>query len=129
MAVPYTEREAATIREYVRRRIRARDRTRTRLLSRARADSAAIVGLMARELSPARIYQWGSLVQQSSFSELSDIDLAVEGVADPRKLHEMHGELQRLTAFDLDIVRIESLRPAAADHIRRWGRVVYEASG
>jgi predicted nucleotidyltransferase len=129
MTVTYTEREAATIRDFVRRRVRARERSRIRLLARARSDCAAIIERMARELSPARIYQWGSLVQGSHFGELSDIDLAVEGVADPRKLHELHGDLQRMTSFDLDIIRLEGLQPAAADHIRRRGRVVYEAAG
>jgi len=131
MSVPYTEREAATIRDFVRRRVRERERERSALLDRARADCAVIVGRIARELGPARIYQWGSLVQGSHFTERSDIDIAVEGVADPRKLHEMLGDLQRMTAFDLDIVRLERLTTAAAEHIRKRGRVVHEreASG
>ena len=126
MSVRYTEEEATTIRSFVRRRIRQRDRERSRLLARARSDSDAIVKRLARELGPVRIYQWGSLVSDEHFSDRSDIDIAVEGVADPLKLFELYAELQGGTAFDLDIVRMESVQPAYADHIRRRGKIVHE---
>jgi predicted nucleotidyltransferase len=126
MRARYTEEEAATIRSFVDRRIRERDRVRSRLLARARSDSEAIVERLARELGPVRIYQWGSLVHGEHFSDRSDIDIAVEGVADPLKLFELSAELQRGTAFDLDIVRMESVQPVYADHIRRRGRIVHE---
>jgi len=126
MGARYTEEEATTIRSFVRRRIRQRDRERSRLLARARSDSDAIVKRLARELGPVRIYQWGSLVRDEHFSDRSDIDIAVEGVADPLKLFELYGELQGGTAFDLDLVRMESVQPAYADHIRRRGKIVHE---
>jgi predicted nucleotidyltransferase len=126
MGTRYTEEEAATIRSFVRRRVRERDHVSSRLLARARSDSEAIVERLVRELGPVRIYQWGSLIHGEHFCDRSDIDLAVEGVADPLKLFELSGELQRGTAFDLDIVRLESVQPVYADHIRRRGRIVHE---
>lgn len=43
-------------------------------------DCRAIAGLIATRYQPRRIYQWGSLLHRAEFSEISDIDLAVEGV-------------------------------------------------
>jgi predicted nucleotidyltransferase len=129
MGPHYSEAEAETIRAFVRARRRERERDRAALLARARSDCDAIVSRIAREISPARVYLWGSLVNTGHFSEHSDIDIAVEGAPDPVRLYELAGEAQRSTAFDLDIVRIEGVHPAYAEHIRRRGRIVYEREG
>lgn len=126
MTPRYTEEEAATIRSFVRRTVHVRERERSRLLRRAREQSEAIVARLARELDPDVIYLWGSLVPGDHFCERSDIDIAVEGASDPTRLYELAGELQRQSAFDLDIVRMESIHPAYAEHIRRRGRIVHE---
>jgi hypothetical protein len=57
---------------------------------------------------------------------MSDIDFAVEGISDPAVLSALSGTAQKLTRFPVDIVAIEHVHPAYADHIRRRGRVVYE---
>jgi predicted nucleotidyltransferase len=72
------------------------------------------------------MYQWGSLVDERQFSEMSDIDIALEGITDPATLSALRGAAEKLTQFPLDIVAIEHVHPAYADHIRRRGRVVYE---
>lgn len=126
MAAHYTDAEAETIRAFVRKRRRRRKRALAARLAKARRDCDAIVARIAGEISPERIYIWGSLVRPEYFSERSDLDIAVEGAADPIRLYELAGELQRQTAFDLDIVRMESVHPAYADHIRRRGMVVHE---
>lgn len=126
MASHYTEAEAGTIRAFVRARVREREAARAELLAKARADCDAVVARIVRDVDPMRIYQWGSLVQTPHFSELSDIDIAVEGAPDATRLYEVVAEVQRATGLDLDIVRMENVHSAHASFIRRWGRIVYE---
>lgn len=122
----YTEAEAETIRAFVRRRKREREQDLVARLEAARKACDVAVALIVREVDPQRIYLWGSLVHSRHFSEMSDIDIAVEGAPDPTRLYEASARAQRATEFDLDIVRLESVHPAYADHIRRRGRLVYE---
>jgi predicted nucleotidyltransferase len=122
----YTETEAATIRKFVRERQQERKLALAALLDAARRDCAAIVAMIARDHVPARIYQWGSLVHDNHFSQMSDIDLALEGITDPGKLSAIIASAEKLTRFPLDLLAIEHLHPAYAEHIRKRGRVVYE---
>ena len=122
----YTESEAETIRAFVRGK---RNSRRLELADRLRAerhDCDAIVSEIARTHSPFRIYQWGSLVDDRHFSEMSDIDIALEGITDPVELSAIRSAAEKLTQFPLDIVAIEHVHPVYAGHIRRRGRVVYE---
>ena len=121
--------EAETIRAYVRgRRISRRHELAARLLA-ARRDCDAIVSAIADTYHPPRIYLWGSLVDDRHFSEMSDIDIALEGITNPAELSAIRSLAERLTRLPLDIVAIEHVHPAYADHIRRRGRVVYEQQG
>ena len=114
----YTEKEARTIRAFVRAR---KNRKRLELAARlkeARRDFDTVVAMIVRDYKPLRINQWGSLLEDRHFSEISDIDIAVEGITD--------AEAEQLTRFPLDIVAIEHVHPAYAEHIRRRGRIVHE---
>jgi hypothetical protein len=122
----YSEAEAATIRNFVRNRQQERKLALAALLLTARRDCEAIVAMIARDHAPSRIYQWGSLVHDSHFSQLSDIDLALEGITDPERLSAIIASAEKLTRFPLDLLAIEHLHPAYAEHIRKRGRVVYE---
>lgn len=129
MEKQYTEQEAATIRAFVRtRRQRRKLELDARLLA-ARGDCDAIVSSIARDHRPLRIYTWGSLVNEGHFSERSDVDIALEGITDPAELSAIQRSAEKLTRFPLDIVAIEHVHPAYADHIRRRGKVVYERDG
>jgi len=58
------------------------DRIRTKnltLLAQARKDFDKIVKMLIKKYRPRRIYQWGSLLNENDFSEISDIDIAIEG--------------------------------------------------
>jgi len=125
----YTEKEAETIRAFVRARQSRKRREFAARLDAARRDCDAIVSAIAREYRPLRVYQWGSLVNDRHFSEMSDIDIAVEGITDPAALSALRGVAEKLTRFPLDIVAIEHVHPAYTDHIRRRGRMVYERYG
>jgi predicted nucleotidyltransferase len=87
------------------------------------------VSAIADTYHPPRIYLWGSLVDDRHFSEMSDIDIALEGITNPAELSAIRSLAERLTRLPLDIVAIEHVHPAYADHIRRRGRVVYEQQG
>ena len=97
MSGQYTEAEAETIRAYVRS---TRARRRTELASRladARRDCGAIIQAIVQDYAPIRIYQWGSLLDDRHFSEMSDIDIAVEGITDPATLSALRGAMEKLT--------------------------------
>ncbi len=71
------------VREFLREK---QNRRRSRLeerLEQARNDADRIIEHLGRMYSPRRIYQWGSLVESKNFSEISDIDIGVEGLSGP----------------------------------------------
>ena len=129
MAGQYTEREAGTIRAFVRERQRRKKSDLEARLAAARRDCDAIVSMIVRDFAPRRVYQWGSLINARHFSQRSDIDIAVEGITGPAELSAIRGAAERLTRFPLDIVAIEHVHPAYAEHIRRRGKVVYARQG
>jgi len=100
-----------------------------RLRARFRAawlDFESIVARLSAEPAVARIYQWGSLLEETHFSDRSDIDIAIEGEWDAAAFFRMFGEAQALTPFALDLVELHKIDPLHAASIRRKGRLVYE---
>ena len=95
------------------------------LWRKARQDAAAIVAMIAELYSPQAIYQWGSVLDGASFSEISDIDIAVEGISSAEAFFDLIGKAEKLTNFPLDIVEIERVEPEYAHLIRTHGRCVY----
>jgi predicted nucleotidyltransferase len=92
----------------------------------ARRDFNAIVRKIVTGYNPERIYQWGSLLNFKHFSEISDIDIAVEGIKSAEDFFKLYGELMELTVFPVDIVQIEKVEPEFADIIRKNGKIIYE---
>ena len=99
------------------------------LLERAQSDALAIIERIARVHNPPRIYQWGSLVETGHFTELSDIDIALEGLRSTEEYFAIFGEVMGMTAFPLDIIELEKVGAETAEGIRRRGRIVHEAKG
>ncbi len=60
------------------------------------------------------------------FRDYSDIDIAVEGIADAETFFGMLGAAQAMTEFDLDLVQIEKVAPEYAEDIRKHGKIAYE---
>ncbi|MGD9938368.1 MAG: nucleotidyltransferase domain-containing protein [Clostridia bacterium] len=110
--------------------LRNRELVRTRILderyAQASSDFSRLVDMMIEKFNPNRIYQWGSLLDRERFSEISDIDIAVEGLSGPQEFFTLLGEALPLTDFPLDIVEIEKVGDDNASYIREYGRVVYE---
>lgn len=91
----------------------------------ARRDFDSIVAMIIRDYRPTRVWQWGSLLDRDRFSEISDIDIAVEGIDSPPKFFDMYGKALELTSFPLDLVDIDTIDVLHADSIRRKGRLVH----
>ena len=113
-------------RRFLHLREEARREALQRRLQAARRDFDRIVDLVVEKYHPTRIYQWGSLLHPRAFSERSDIDIAVEGIASSEDFLALCGEACELTGFELDLVQIEKAYPAHAASIRERGRLIYE---
>ena len=92
-------------------------------------DFRRIVELLVHHYRPARVYQWGSLLDRHHFCEWSDIDLAIEGIDSAERFFALCGEADGLTALPLDLVEMERIEPEFADIIRLKGILVYDRDG
>ena len=93
---------------------------------RALADFERIVELIINDFTPSEIWQWGSLLDRRRFSEISDIDIAVEGLGSPQKIFNLLRRAEELTNFELDVVELERIEPEFERLIRQKGKKVYE---
>lgn len=113
-------------REFVQKKERKRRQENHKLFKKAWDDFDLIKEILIKKYNPKRVYQWGSLLNERDFSEISDIDIAVEGVKSAEEFFEMFGAADKLTNFPLDLVEIEKIEPIHARSIREKGRLVYE---
>lgn len=97
-----------------------------RLEKQAKQDADRIIKMLIERFSPLRIYQWGSLLKTASFREWSDIDIAIEGLANPLTGLEAADAAKQMTEFSVDIIEIEHTYPMHAKTIRAEGKLVYE---
>ena len=107
------------------RRRRARIDAR---FEQATRDASAIVAAIAEQVNPRRIYQWGSLLDRSRFSEISDIDFAIEGLRGPAEFFRTLGIAMEGTTLPVDVIELEKVPDDIADRIRARGAVVHERS-
>ena len=114
------------VREFLRDKQTCRKKRLAERLKQAQEDARRIIEHLGRVYSPARIYQWGSLVETRNFSEISDIDIGVEGLSGPEQYFAMLGDAIGMTGFPIDLLELDKLDKETADGIRRRGRVVYE---
>ena len=93
-------------------------------LLRARADFDRIVEHIWLNYRVTRIWQWGSLLHERHFSERSDIDIALEGVASAADYFAIIADAEARTKMPLHVVELDKLHWAFAESIRAQGRVV-----
>ena len=105
------------------RRRRARIDAR---FAQATRDARMIVSEIAEQVNPRRVYQWGSLLDRGRFSEISDVDIAVEGLGGAAEFFRVLGIAMNATALPVDVVELEKVPPEVADRIRRQGVLVHE---
>jgi predicted nucleotidyltransferase len=126
MADRASDAEMELMRKNFRERRERRLRELATRLETARKDFDRIVDHIARTYRPKRIWQWGSLIDGHHFSEMSDIDIAIEGIDDPKTFFAILGDAMDMSSLPVDVVQIEYIHPAYADSIRSRGRIVYE---
>ena len=89
------------------------------------ADFRRISEMIWVRYRPRAIYQWGSLLNRRHFSEISDIDIAIEGSLSAEVFFSLLGDAEGMTSFPLDIVELDKIHPAHARGIRARGHCVY----
>lgn len=94
--------------------------------AQATRDARAIVSEIAAQVNPRRIYQWGSLLERKRFSEISDLDIAVEGLNGPAEFFRVLGIAMNATTLAVDIVELEKIPAEVAERIRQRGVLVHE---
>lgn len=95
-------------------------------LESAQRDAARIIERLKDELNPARIYQWGSLIHTEHFSEISDIDIALEGLTGTEQYFQALGIAMEETSFRVDTIELDKLDAPSRHEIIQRGRLVYE---
>jgi predicted nucleotidyltransferase len=121
-----TETEIQKVKAFLASKEKSRERTLDARYKQAVDDAKKIIEGIKSKFRVARIYQWGSLLDRSRFSEISDIDIAIEGIQSPRDFFAILGLAMDCTELPVDVVEIENLPAKTADRIRRTGRLVYE---
>ena len=96
--------------------------------AQATRDARTIISEIAAQVNPRRIYQWGSLLNRKRFSEISDVDIAVEGLTGPAEFFEVLGIAMNATSLPVDVVELEKVPVDIADRIRTRGALVHERS-
>jgi predicted nucleotidyltransferase len=113
-------------REFVKKKEeKIREENHRRFIKACR-DFNAILSMLISKYNPRHIYQWGSLLSEKKFSDIADIDIAVEGIESAEEYFRMIGDASELTDFPLDLVQIEKIDPVHAESIKKKGKLVYE---
>jgi predicted nucleotidyltransferase len=115
-----------TMRSFIQDKRREEAKQRKEDLAKAREDFRLIVDLIIRDFNPEKIYQWGSLVDGTTFQDISDIDVAIAGISDAERFFCLYGKAQKLTRFPLHIVQLETIHPTYANDIIKKGVLIYE---
>ena len=92
----------------------------------ATRDVRAIVTEIAAQVNPRRIYQWGSLLDRKRFSEISDMDIAVEGLNGPDEFFRVLGIAMDGTTLPVDVIELDKVPAEIAERIRSRGALVHE---
>jgi predicted nucleotidyltransferase len=113
-------------RDFVRRKQQQRNDLLEKRYAVATRDFQQIVEMIINDFNPLRIYQWGSLLNKKHFSEISDIDIAIEGLVDPQKFFNLFSKAMDMTDLPLDIVQLEFIHELQKKTILENGKLIYE---
>ncbi len=94
--------------------------------TKAAHDFEQICTLIIAKYNPACIWQWGSLLDRRRFSEISDIDIALEGLRSVEEYSAILSDIIAITDFPVDLVEMERIGVENAAFIRKYGRLIYE---
>ena len=118
--------DIAKARAFVAEKERRREALLRRRLRQARSDFRKILQVIVERYRPRRVYQWGSLLDGRCFSEISDIDIALEGIVSAETYFQLYGEAMNMTDFPIHIVQLEKIAPEFRQLIITQGKLVYE---
>ncbi len=118
--------DIARARGFVRQKELERKEKLKKKLNQAKADFKKITCMIIDKYNPAKVYQWGSLLNEAHFSEISDIDIALEGLKSAEEFFQIYGEAMRMTDFSLDIVEVDKIEPEFRENIISGGRLIYD---
>lgn len=118
--------DLVAVRAFLADKEKRRDMELDQKFEQARNDCERIVRHIISRYAPHRIWQWGSLLDRSRFSEISDIDLALEGLPGPQEFFNILGDAVELTDFPVDLVELETVGVENAQYIRNAGRLIFE---
>jgi predicted nucleotidyltransferase len=115
----------AAARAYLQKKQERLQAQRFRLWEQAEKETNEIIAMIISNYSPQKIIQWGSVLEPTQFSEMSDIDLAVVGIESVTFL-KMLADAEEITNFSLDLIRWENIDPCFQKIILMKGKIVYE---
>ncbi len=111
--------------DFLKRRERSRQDALDTRFRDAWRDFQQIVAYIVDTHHPQRIWQWGSLLERKHFSEISDLDIAVEGLCSADEIFQIVARAEELTDFPVDIVELEKVEPEYRELIKRKGKLIY----
>ena len=114
------------IRSFIAKKNQRRRENLEQLYKSACRDFTDICKIIIEKYNPTALWQWGSLLDQKHFSEISDIDIALEGVVETAVFFQILRDTERMTSFPLDIIQLEAVEPVFAAKIKQNGKVIYE---
>lgn len=126
MADLYPGFDIQAARENWRKRVDERNQQRRELWERAKTEADCAVALIIERYEPRRVIQWGSVLRPERFTEISDIDIAVEGITDPETWSRLETDVLAVVSFPLHLIPFEQVIPVHQQDILARGRVVYE---
>ena len=110
---------------FLQRRAKEQEKKRLRLWEQAREDAEQILQYWIETYQSTRVWQWGSLLKREEFSEISDLDFAVEGLNSVQML-QLLTDAEERSDFPIDLLHWETLTPSVQQLIKLRGRIVYE---
>ncbi len=113
-------------RENWRKRVDERNRRCRELWEKANAEADRAVALIIERYEPRRVIQWGSVLRPERFTEISDIDIAVEGITDPETLSRLETDVLAIVSFPLHLIPFEQVILVYQQDILSRGRVIYD---
>jgi len=115
-----------SVKKFLQEKHQKRQNNLHKLFLQAWIDFEKITKLIIEKYNPQKIYQWGSLLNEKYFSEMSDIDIALKGIKSSEEFFKILGDSISLTNFPLHIVEVEKIEQIYARDIIQKGRLVYE---
>ena len=110
---------------FLQRRAKEQEKKRLRLWEQAREDAEQILQYWIETYQSTRVWQWGSLLKREEFSEISDLDFAVEGLNSVQML-QLLADAEERSDFPIDLLHWETLSPGVQQLIKLRGQIVYE---